>query len=225
MHRHRISDRLLLSLALAGLLSLGGAAAPELGGVAGAKTAHANSSGPATNAVKQANTTISELLKKKAPGGSAQEKALSAKVTSSVRGFLDIDALGKSALSKHWDGLPKAQRTEFLGLLRSLIEAKYVDGLRANLDYSVSYTGEASQKGGKRLVRTEITATRRGRPHKIAVDYLVTGSGKRWQAVDVITDGVGLVENYRAQFNSIIAKKGFDGLLGLMRKRQGAAAK
>ncbi len=176
--------------------------------------------GPGTNVVKSANETISTLLAKKVKAGSTEERALSSKVTESVRGFLDIDALGKSALAKHWDTLKASEQTEFLSLLRSLIEAKYVQGLRANLDYQVAYLGETEQAGGKRLVKTEITATRRGRPYRIAVDYLLARNGKRLQAFDVVTDGVGLVENYRAQFNSIIAKKGFDGLLALMRKRQ-----
>jgi ABC-type transporter MlaC component len=35
---------------------------------------------------------------------------------------------------------------------------------------------------------------------------------------------VGLVENYRAQFNRIIAKEGFDGLLERMRKKAKKAA-
>jgi ABC-type transporter MlaC component len=36
----------------------------------------------------------------------------------------------------------------------------------------------------------------------------------------VVTDGVGLVENYRAQFNKIIARDGFGGLMDRMRKKR-----
>jgi ABC-type transporter MlaC component len=35
-----------------------------------------------------------------------------------------------------------------------------------------------------------------------------------------VTDGVGLVENYRAQFNKIIARDGFAGLMDRMRKKR-----
>jgi ABC-type transporter MlaC component len=36
----------------------------------------------------------------------------------------------------------------------------------------------------------------------------------------VVTDGVGLVDNYRAQFNKIIAKDGMSGLIDRMRKKR-----
>ncbi len=183
----------------------------------------AKGQGPGTKVVRAANETISGLLKKNVAPGSAEEAALAAKVTDSVRELLNIDALGKSSLSKHWEALAPKQRQEFLSLLRKLIEARYVEGLRANLEYDVKYLGEIEQSGGMRLVKTEIIAMRRGRPHSIAVDYQLTRNGKAWQAFDVITDGVGLIENYRAQFNSIIKKKGFEGLLELMRKRQNKA--
>ena len=44
--------------------------------------------------------------------------------------------------------------------------------------------------------------------------------GGKLKAWDVKTDGVGLVENYKTQFNNIIAKEGFDGLINRMKKKQ-----
>ena len=100
--------------------------------------------GPGTAAVKSANEKISSLLKQKPAAGSPQEKALAGKVTTSVRDFLDIDELGKRAMADQWSKLTKEQQTEFLSTLRALIEDNYVRGLRANLQYSVDYTGETT---------------------------------------------------------------------------------
>src|SRR4249919_3158581 len=72
-----------------------------------------NKDGPGTKAVRGANDTISALLTKDVAAGSQDEKDLAAKVTASVRGFLDVDALGKRALSDQWDKMAEAQRTEF----------------------------------------------------------------------------------------------------------------
>src|SRR5262245_58574445 len=55
--------------------------------------------GPGTAVVKQAYATIQGLLKQKVPPGSNEEKDLAARVTTSVRGFLDIDQLGKRAMT------------------------------------------------------------------------------------------------------------------------------
>lgn len=172
----------------------------------------------ATKAVRSANETISKLLRVDVKPGSAAEKKRASQVTTSLRGFLDIDELGKLALVDHWKGLTEAQQTEYLALLRALIEASYVKGLRANLDYKVKYLGE-DKRDDDTVVTTEINTKRKGRPIVIAIDYILRKQGKSWRAIDVVTDGVGLVENYRAQFNRIISKEGFDGLLDRMRRK------
>ena len=180
--------------------------------------------GPGTKAVRAANQTIGALLRTKAKPGSDEEKRAAAAVTTAVRDFLDIDELGQRALGDHWKTLTTAQQTEYLALLRGLIEDSYVKGLRANLAYTVAYLGEAPGDGGAIVVKTTVTAKKRGRPVTIAVDYVVTATGKgktkTLRCYDVRTDGIGLVENYRLQFAKLIKKDGFDGLLARMKKKR-----
>jgi len=176
--------------------------------------------GPGTAAVKAANEKIASLLKQKPAAGSKEEKELAGKVTTSVRDFLDIDELGKRAMADQWAKLTKEQQTEFLSTLRALIEDNYVRGLRSNLTYTVDYTGETADKDGNIVVTTTVNTKRKGRPFKINIDYVVKKQGDKLKAWDVKTDGVGLVDNYRAQFNKIIAKDGFDGLLTKMKKKR-----
>jgi ABC-type transporter MlaC component len=68
-------------------------------------------------------------------------------------------------------------------------------------------------------VQTKIKTTRRGRPFSIAIDYVLIKNGKTLQAFDVITDGVGLVANYRQMFNKVIRDKGFTGLMSRMKSK------
>ncbi len=176
--------------------------------------------GPGTQVVKTANDKISALLKQKVAPGSKEEKDLATKVTTSVRDFLDIDELGKRAMVDQWSKLTPDQQKEFLDTLRALIEDNYVRGLRANLDYSVDYTGESTDKDGNVIVTTQINTKRHNRPYKIEVDYVLKKEGDKLKAWDVRTDGVGLVENYRTQFDKIIEKDGFAGLISKMKKKQ-----
>jgi phospholipid transport system substrate-binding protein len=178
--------------------------------------------GPASAAVKDANDKINALLKEKPAPGSAEEKALASKVTTSVRGFLDIDQLGRRAMVDQ--KLTPAQMTQFLDLLRALIEDNYVRGLRSNLDYKVDYTGETKNPDGDITVTTKIETKRHGRAYTIEVDYVVKKDGGAYKAWDVVTDGVGLVENYRTQFNKIIERDKFDGLIAKMKAKQAATA-
>ncbi len=219
-----------LALALITALAAPAAAAP----VATAPTAptkpaaaktekNSAKAGPGIASVKAANDLISGLLKQKAAPASKEEKELAAKVTTGVRGFLDIDQLGKRAMVDNWSKLTKVQQDQFQQLLRALIEENYVRGLRANLSYEVEYLSESTDKAGNIVVATKIKTVRKGRPYTIAVDYVLVKDGTKLRAWDVRTDGVGLVENYRTMFNKIIAKDGFDGLMAKMKKKQAAS--
>jgi phospholipid transport system substrate-binding protein len=175
--------------------------------------------GPGVSAVKSANEKVSALLAQKPDPGSPAEKKLAAEISTQLAGFLDIDELGQRALGQHWKALTPAQRKEYLSLLRELVEANYIKALRSNLTYQVKYLEEKEQ-GDSRLVSTELQLQRSGRNETMSVDYALRKHGNDWRAYDLITDGVGLVENYRAQFNKIIAKEGVPGLLQRMRKKQ-----
>jgi phospholipid transport system substrate-binding protein len=53
----------------------------------------------------------------------------------------------------------------------------------------------------------------------MSIDYVLHQSDSAWRVFDLVTDGVGLVQNYRSQFNKVIAKEGVAGLLERMRKK------
>ncbi|MBS1119169.1 MAG: Toluene tolerance precursor [Deltaproteobacteria bacterium] len=192
-------------------------AGPEAG--SGSSPTAPAKTGPGTAVVKQANETIASLLKQKAAPGSDAEKTQAKKVTESVRSFLNIDELGRAAMVNQWSKLTPAQQAEFLKVLRDLIEANYINGLRANLAYTVAYVGEGANKAGQAVVNTKITAQRKGRPYTIAIDYVLVKDLTGLRAFDIVTDGVGLVENYRQMFDKIITDKGFPALIEKMKKK------
>jgi phospholipid transport system substrate-binding protein len=168
--------------------------------------------GPGSQVVKQANDKISDLLKKQAPA---------AQVTASVRDFLDIDELGKHAMADQWSKLKPDQQKRFLETLRALIEENYAHGMKNNLQYTVNYTGESTDANGDVVVQTEIVTPRKNRTLTIKIDYVLKkADSSKLKAWDVKTDGVGLVENYRTQFNKIIDRDGFDGLINKMNKKR-----
>jgi phospholipid transport system substrate-binding protein len=175
--------------------------------------------GPGVAAVRRANDNVTALLKQKPEPGSDAEKRLAVQISTQLKSFLDIDELGQRALANHWKTLTAAQRKEYLKLLRELVEGNYIKAMRSNTRYEVRYLKE-EEKEGSRWVSTELQLERNGHPETMAVDYALRKEGESWRAVDLVTDGVGMVENYRAQFNKIIAKEGVAGLLERMRKKK-----
>ena len=177
-----------------------------------------------TAAVKKANDTIKALLKEKAAPGSSKEQALASKVTKRVRGFLDVAELGRRAMRDHWGNLTKKQKKSFLTVLSELIEKNYILGLRSNLDYEVQYLSEKAEDDNI-LVETSIRDKASETSRAISIGYVLHTDKGKLRAYDVITDGVGLVENYRSMFNQIIGKEGFDGLLLRMKRKRDSLAK
>jgi phospholipid transport system substrate-binding protein len=175
--------------------------------------------GPGMAAVRRANENVTKLLEQKPEPGSDAEKRLAKEISTQLSGFLDIDELGQRALANHWKTLSLAQRKEYLKLLRELVEGNYIKAMRSNVSYDVRYLKE-EEKDGARVVSTELRVQRNGRAETMSVDYALRKERESWRAYDLVTDGVGLVENYRAQFNKIIAKEGVGGLLERMRKKK-----
>jgi phospholipid transport system substrate-binding protein len=162
-----------------------------------------------TEVIQKANTRLRDLLASKAP---------SPKVTAELRGLFDIGDLTKRALVDHWDKLTPAQRSGMQDTMRSIVEKNYIKQLRSNLEYEIKYVGEEKQGDGL-VVKTVILAQRKGRPLEIPVDYVLRAEGDTWRAYDVITDEVSILNNYRSQFNRIIAKEGIAGLQKRMKDR------
>ena len=179
--------------------------------------------GPATATVRQANDTLHALLARKVTPGSPEEKQQANEVTAKLQSFLDVDELGRRAMRDQWSKLTPAQQSEFSKLLREIVEGQYVHALRSELDYEVAYLGEKPH-GDEATVSSELRVTRKGKKEVISVDYALRRDKGAFRVYDIVTDGVGLVENYRGQFNQVIAKEGVEGLLARMRKKSLASS-
>jgi phospholipid transport system substrate-binding protein len=63
-------------------------------------------------------------------------------------------------------------------------------------------------------VKTQIL-TKKG--SAIDVQYAMRQDGERWRIDDVRVESMSLVENYRSQFDSVIARSSYDGFVAKLR--------
>jgi phospholipid transport system substrate-binding protein len=166
--------------------------------------------GPGATVVKTANDNVAKLLAQKAPP---------AQVIAAVGTFLDVDQLGRAAMVNHWAKLKPNEQADFLKVLNNLIKTNYINAQQANLQYTVDYVGESTNMQGHIVVKTKIKTQKNNRPFVLPVDYVLVKNGSTWMAFDVITDGVGLVANYRQTFDKVIKDKGFSGLMSVMNNK------
>jgi phospholipid transport system substrate-binding protein len=167
--------------------------------------------------VRRANERLRELLAQPAANQAAKDK-INQQVTRELGGLLDIGLLAERSLVDHWEKMTPQQRADVVATLKAIIEKNYLSQLRGNLEYRIDDLGE-EPKDGNVKVKTAIRAEKHGRPTKILVDYTLRPEGASWRVFDVITEEVSILNNYRSQFNRIIAKEGVDGLIAKMKAR------
>ncbi|MCU0674744.1 MAG: ABC transporter substrate-binding protein [Myxococcota bacterium] len=176
-------------------------------------TASAQAPTEAQRFLQDRNTTVMRLMER--PASTSRDTEL----TRMLGELLDYEELSRRALARHWDERSPAERAEFVGILKQLVERSYRSNLQRTLRYEVRYeTAEA--RGSDVLVQTEARNRQNRRAPAVSIDYLVVQRDGAWRIVDItVDDGMSMVDNYRNQFERILRREGWDGLMTRMRGR------
>jgi phospholipid transport system substrate-binding protein len=133
-----------------------------------------------------------------------------------VNEVFDYRDAAARALGPAWLPRTPAQQAEFVRLFAAFIERGYIAfiGMKASVTggLEIRYL-EESVTGDSAAVATTLL-TRNG--SDLDVDYFMVRRGGRWMVRDVVVDGMGLVANYRAQFNRILSTGTYAELVARM---------
>jgi len=168
--------------------------------------------------LKKSNAQLEKVLHKNVPNWTPEAELERAEVRKLVGGFLDYGELARRALARHWDTLTPKQHEEFTETLRQLVERNYLRQVHGNANYNIKFEKE-EKAGNEATVDATLHTISRGKKVDIALEYKLLGKEGKWAVYDVLTDEQSMLENYRAEFNKIIAKDGFDALLKRMKKK------
>jgi phospholipid transport system substrate-binding protein len=129
-----------------------------------------------------------------------------------------FEEMAQRSMGQHWRTLTPQQRQEFVELFTDLLARSYVTRIA---NYKAGPQGVRYPKedisGDQAIVHTEITSGRDPRP--TMVDYHLLHKDGDWKAYDIVIEGVSLVNNYRTQFNTIMLKDSYTGLVKQMRTK------
>jgi len=168
--------------------------------------------------LKKSNEKLDKILQKNRPNWSPEAELQRSEVRKLVGSFLDYGELARRALARHWDSISPKQREEFVETLRELVERSYLKQVHGNANYNIKYDKEMKD-GNEATVTGVLNTMSRGKKVKIALEYKMLWKGDHWVVYDVVTDEQSMLENYRAEFNKIINKEGFDALMKRMKKK------
>jgi len=174
-------------------------------------------SGPAARYLKGQHDQVNRILARPARTDQARTRR-NARVTHLLGALLDYESLSQQALGRHWEARSEEDRALFVSLLQQLVERSYQSSLEGTRDYRVRY-GDEEQRRGATVVHTTAQSRANRRAPAVAIDYRMRRQGRVWVVIDVITDGVSMVRNYRSQFARIIRRHEWDGLIERMQSR------
>ena len=123
-------------------------------------------------------------------------------------------------LGRHWLKRTPAEKAEFVKIFSAFLKDNYSDKIATyytNLD-KIEYRGEKiiDDCASVKLVLT----TKEKIDHPVEYRLQKAASGNAWQVYDVVIEGVSLVKNYRDQFDAIIARSSYEGLINEIKSKQ-----
>lgn len=150
------------------------------------------------------------------PEGSKHTDAQREQLKEIINGIMDYEAMARIALQESYTAATPAQRTEFVKLFSQVIREQSLaklDVYRAQVVYD-----KITSDGQKAKVETTAIFNNVRTP----VWYTLEKRGAGWVITDLAVDNVSTAESYRRSFQSVIRRRGFDGLLENLRRRAGA---
>jgi len=125
-----------------------------------------------------------------------------------VNRMFDFRGMARSSLGQNWNSLTTEERDRFVGLFASLIEQRYIGKIDAYSNQKVIYKNQRVRNNKARVYTAIID-----KDMEIPIDYSLQISQGKWLIKDLKIENVSLIANYRRDFNSIIRKEQFAGLV------------
>jgi phospholipid transport system substrate-binding protein len=123
--------------------------------------------------------------------------------------------LSRRTLGVNWKKLNTPQQQEFIRLYQQVLEKAYIDKILSYTNEKIVFTKETMLASNQAEVQTNVITSSK----EIPIFYRVVLENDAWKVYDVVVENVSLVQNYRSQFNDILAKNTPDHLLEILRKK------
>ena len=158
---------------------------------------------------------VLDILRDPALKGEAAKELKKEKLRNVYFAMFDEVELSKRSMSRNWKLLNAEQQKEFIQLFHQLLENTYADRILAYKNEKILFDKESSLTATQAEVTTRIITA----SAEIPINYRLILNNNQWKVYDVIIENVSLVQNYRTQFNDILAKNTPDKLLEILRKK------
>lgn len=135
---------------------------------------------------------------------------------------VDVDNMARLVVGGDvWRSASPAQKAAFIHDFSRLIIRTYASALSSIGEHRIKFYPLREEVAQQRRVLIRSTVAQPSGP-PVAVYYRMLRQGNTWKVYDFSVDGVSMVQSYRAQFDSVLAQKGFAVLLSQIRAHNAA---
>ena len=127
----------------------------------------------------------------------------------------DFTEMAKRALGANWRRRTPKEQEEFVQLFTELLEHAYADIIESYSEDKIIYVGERLEGGYADVASKVLTSN----GAEYSLNYKAHLVNSEWRVYDVIAENISVVNNFRSQFNRVIAKSSYAELVRRLREK------
>ncbi len=177
-----------------------------------ADAAHA---GAPTDQTRQTVDKVFAIVRDPALKPAAKQQERREKLRQVIFPRFDFTEMAKRSLGPHWGRISSQQQQDFVRVFTGLLENAYAEQIETSEGEKVRYTREQIDGDNAEVFTKVITP----KGEEVAINYKLHNVAGDWKVYDVVVENISLVNNYRSQFNRVLANASFDDLMRKMQQR------
>jgi phospholipid transport system substrate-binding protein len=170
--------------------------------------------------VRQSTDKLLAILKDPQLKGESKKNERRDKLKEVIYQRFDFTEMAKRSLGSEWRRRSPEEQTEFVKLFTDLLKRAYLEQLESYNGEKIQYVKE-TEDNNHAQVDTKIIDNK-GR--EFSVNYRLHNRNGDWKIYDVVIEDISFINNYRAQFNRVLAKSSYEDLVNRMKGKTFNAA-
>ena len=163
--------------------------------------------------VRQTADKVLAILKDPQLKGESKKNERRDKLREVIYQRFDFTEMARRSLGSEWRRRSAEEQKEFVKLFTGLLERAYLDNIESYNGEKFRYLKE-QEDNNHAEVDTKIIDNK---GQEFSVNYRLHKVNGDWKVYDVVIEDISLVNNYRSQFNRVLATSSYEELVNRMK--------
>ena len=172
--------------------------------------------GAPTEQVRATVDRVLAIVKNSDLKAAGERGDLQTRLAEAIYPRFDFTEMAKRSLGSQWAPRTVEEQRDFVKIFAGVLGNSYARQIESYAGQTILYTREV-EDGGYAQVDTKIVTDKR---EELSVNYKLHSIGGDWKVYDLVIENISIVNNYRAQFDRVIARSSFGELVRVMKEKQ-----